>query len=90
MMGRVTGRAPADDPPYSMEGWVLELPPELQRVLAGRAVATLAHVARVDWRALGLESVSRMGLNEQLAYLEHLYEDGAQDRPHPVIEAGLE
>jgi aminoglycoside phosphotransferase (APT) family kinase protein len=90
IMRRIEGRIPADDPPYSIEGWVLQLSPDQQRTLIAGAVATLADLARVDWRRLGLDAVGRVGLHQQLAYLAHLYAEGGQGRSHPVIETGLQ
>lgn len=88
VMERIDGRVPPDDPPYSLAGWVLELTPHQQRRLVENAIATVVEVSRVDWAALGLR-MRRVGLAEQLAYLEHLYESGHRGLAHPTIEAGL-
>jgi aminoglycoside phosphotransferase (APT) family kinase protein len=89
VMNRIRGRVPSDDPPYSVSGWVLDLSLEQQRALLDNAVDTVAAVARIDVGSLGLEALGRLGLDAQIAYLQHLYEDGAHGRAHAVPEAGL-
>jgi hypothetical protein len=48
-------RVPADDPPFSVTGWVLELSADARRKLCDNGLAVLAQVHAVDWKALGLE-----------------------------------
>jgi aminoglycoside phosphotransferase (APT) family kinase protein len=88
VMEHIDGRVPADDPPYSLAGWVLDLTQDQQRRLVDNAIATVVEVSRVDWSGLDLR-LRRVGLAEQLAYLEHLYESGHRGLAHPTIEAGL-
>ncbi|WP_019875170.1 phosphotransferase family protein [Sporichthya polymorpha] len=89
VMDRIAGRVPPDDPPYSLAGWVLDLSPAEQHRLLDNALATIVSVAQVDWAALDL-GLRRVGIGEQIGFLEHLYVTGHRNRPHPVIEAGLE
>lgn len=89
VLEHIPGRVPPDDPPYSMAGWVLDLSPDEQRRLVENAIATIAAVARVDWAALNLGSLPRVGLAAQLAHLDHLYESGHRGSVHPTVEAGL-
>jgi aminoglycoside phosphotransferase (APT) family kinase protein len=89
VMEHIDGRVPPDDPPYSLAGWVLNLTPNQQRRLVENAIATVVEVSRVDWVGLDLK-LRRVGLTEQLAYLEHLYESGHRGLAHPTIEAGLD
>lgn len=88
VMERIDGRVPPDDPPYSIGGWVLDLTPDQQHRLVGNAIATVVEVSRVDWAAQDLK-LRRVGVSEQLAHLEHLYESGHRGLAHPTIEAGL-
>jgi aminoglycoside phosphotransferase (APT) family kinase protein len=90
VMERIEGRVPSDDPPYSKEGWVVELDPVAQRTMLDNAIATVAAVAQADWKGLGLDALSRVGLDQQLSYFEQLYEDGSRGREHAIPEAGLE
>jgi aminoglycoside phosphotransferase (APT) family kinase protein len=57
--------------------------------LVENAISIIAAVCRVDALSLGLEAVGRVGIHAQIAYLEHLYEDGCRGRSHPAPEAGL-
>ena len=90
VMEHIAGRVPPDDPPYPMQGWVVDLPLERQRALVDNAVATIAAVARVDWSGLGLGKLARVGLDQQLAFLERLYSTGSRGVPQPVVIAGLQ
>jgi aminoglycoside phosphotransferase (APT) family kinase protein len=89
VMEHIDGRVPADDPPYSTAGWVLELSPDAQGRLVENAIATIVEVSRVDWAALDLR-LPRVGVAEQIAYLEHLHATGHRGTPHPTIVSGLE
>lgn len=89
VMGRIEGRVPSDDPPYTMQGWVLELSREEQRRMIDSAVATVAAVARVDAIALGLEKLGRVGLGAQIDYFQLLYDDGNRGNSHAIPEAAL-
>jgi aminoglycoside phosphotransferase (APT) family kinase protein len=53
----VAGRIPPDEPPYTMEGWVLELAPEQQARLHDNALKELAKIHAADPRELGLDTV---------------------------------
>lgn len=90
VMERIAGQVPADDPPYPMQGWVIDLPLERQRVLVDNAVAAIAAVARVDWSGLGLGGLARVGLEQQLAFLGELYTSGARGVVQPLVSAGLQ
>lgn len=94
VMSRVDGRAPADSPPYSMDGWLLAARPEQQRLVFESGLDALARVHACDHRALGLAELERPhlgltpGLEQQLAYYERYYEwAAARGRPVEVIEA---
>ncbi|HYI60994.1 MAG TPA: phosphotransferase family protein [Acidimicrobiales bacterium] len=54
VMDRVEGEAPADNPPYSMEGWLKDGSTALQRAVWDRGLEAMAAVHRVDHLALGL------------------------------------
>jgi aminoglycoside phosphotransferase (APT) family kinase protein len=90
VMDRIRGRVPSDDPPYTLEGWVLDLTPAQQRRMIDSAVDTVAAMARVEPGAVGLEDLDRAGLDQQIGYFEHLYEDGNRGNSHAVPEAGLQ
>ena len=72
VMARVDGQVPPDRLPYTMEGWLLESPPEVQRRVQTTGLETIAAVHAIDWRAAGLDVVDAprygaTGLDQQLA-----------------------
>lgn len=75
IMDRVDGDIPTDNPPYTLEGWLKESPPEHQEELWWSGLDAMARVHRADWRALGLDFLDdrrrvEVGLmeNDDLAY----------------------
>jgi aminoglycoside phosphotransferase (APT) family kinase protein len=93
---RVAGRVAPDDPPYTVAGWVLDLPPHARGQLYKRATGILAQIHRVDWRALGLEFLDEpqfgtTGIDQQIGHWEDTYRWAAAGRiASPTIEAALE
>jgi aminoglycoside phosphotransferase (APT) family kinase protein len=95
VMEQVDGRVPADDPPYTLEGWVLDLSPEQQAALYDNALQALAAIHRLDWRASGLDVLSEAageapGLDQQLAYWESTFAWAAEGESNPTVEAAFE
>jgi aminoglycoside phosphotransferase (APT) family kinase protein len=95
-MGKVDGRVPADNPPYTQQGWMKEeaSPAERERIVM-TGLEAMARIHQADWRALGLESLSKPqygapGFDQQLAYYEKSFEWAAEGRPQPIAEATLE
>lgn len=90
VMERIDGRVPADDPPYSTSGWVLDdLNDDERRRMIEDAVDTIARLANVDWRALGLAALPRVGVPAQIDYFQHLYDVSHRGRTHEIPETGL-
>jgi len=76
---RVMGQIPADDPPYVVTGWVVDLQPSRRAKLTEGALTQLARIHAVDWKSLGLGLLDRPelgepGLEQQLALWRHRYE----------------
>jgi aminoglycoside phosphotransferase (APT) family kinase protein len=95
VMDRAYGRVPADDPPFSVTGWVLELSVDARRELCDNGLAVLAQVHAVDWKALGLEfldepSFGAPGTDQQLRRWADLYEWASDGEPIATIDAALE
>ncbi len=71
---------PQDNPPYTVQGWLLEeSTPAERRTLVESGLESLAAVHAVDWRPLGLESLSKpqygaVGFEQQLRYYERSFE----------------
>jgi aminoglycoside phosphotransferase (APT) family kinase protein len=94
LMGKVDGKVASDNPPYTLEGWLLEASPDEQQAVWWAGVDAMAAVHRLDWRALGLDFLDRAergkpGLDEQLAYYRAYLAWAARGRPQPTAEAGL-
>ncbi|MCK9248007.1 MAG: phosphotransferase family protein [Solirubrobacteraceae bacterium] len=94
VMGRVDGRAAADDPPFTVEGWVLDLPVDRRAALNERALAALAAVHAVDWRSAGLEALDpRRGdesfLDAQLRTWRETFAWASAGEANPTVEDGF-
>ena len=96
-MERVRGRIPGDNPPYTVEGWVLELSPAEQGRLYDNGLKAVTAVSQCEWRALGLEDISGLRMpgsgettsEERLRWAESYLEWATQGRPFPVLESAL-
>ncbi|HVB92217.1 MAG TPA: phosphotransferase family protein [Acidimicrobiales bacterium] len=94
-MEHVEGQVPADNLPYTMEGWVLEATPEQQRRMWWSGIDALASVHRTNWRALGLEWLDhsgrgRPGLGQQMSYYRAFLDWAAHGVRVPVLESTWE
>ena len=92
VMDHVEGRVPADNLPYTMEGWLLESTPEEQATLWWDGIETLAKVHQLDWKELGLGFLAEdphgaPGLDREMAYYRSFLDWAAQGRPQPTTEA---
>ena len=95
VMDRMTGRVPADIPPYLMDGWLATASPAEQRTLQDATVKILAdlHGISIDGLDTGfLESPAdgptplARHVNNQRAY----YEWSRNGRTHPIVERTFE
>ena len=95
VMARLDGRVPPDDPPFTVDGWVLELSERDRARLSENGLKALAQVHEVDWRALGLDFLDRRqdgapGVEQRLAYYARYFEFAARGEANPMVEAGFE
>ena len=92
-MQRIDGRIPADDPPFTAAGWVLDLTPDQRRQMWHNSLDVLAQIHSVDWSALGLDFLdtpeNQSGLGACLAKSRSSFEWGAEGEPNPTMEAAL-
>jgi aminoglycoside phosphotransferase (APT) family kinase protein len=91
-MDHIEGKVPADNLPYTMEGWVIEATPEEQARMWWSGIDALAAVHRTDWRALGLEWLvagrqESPGIAQQMAYYRRFLDWAANGLKVPVIES---
>ncbi len=90
VMDRVDGLVPPDRLPYTMQGWLLEAAPEVQRQVQTTGLETLAAVHAIDWRTAGLDLLDApqygaTGLDQQLGFYEHFLEWGRGEHPQPRL-----
>lgn len=92
MMRRIEGRVPNENPQYHLKGWLGELDAGSIRRHWFAGIETAAQVARLDWRAHGLDDLApgadpiALQLDELAAFLEWTE---AQARPYPLIRRAL-
>jgi aminoglycoside phosphotransferase (APT) family kinase protein len=91
----IEGRIPADDPPYTAEGWVLELDPAHQALLHDNALKALAEIHEADPRALGLDTlVPAVAHHDLLGHdiesWRRAYEWSGAGTPNRVLDAAWE
>lgn len=93
VMQRIDGRIPADDPPFTAAGWVLDLTPDQRRQMWHNSLDVLAQIHAVDWRALGLDFLdtpeNQSGLEAGLAKWRRTFEWATEGEPNPTLEAAL-
>lgn len=94
VMARADGRVPADDPPFTMTGWVTELDADAQGRLYDNGLQALAALHALDPEERGLDFLAYPDLGatpieQQIAYYRDFYEWAAGDRRSPTIEAGF-
>ncbi|MUL65885.1 phosphotransferase [Mycobacterium sp. CBMA 234] len=95
VMGHVDGRAAADDPPFTVSGWVMELAPHERAQMADNGLKALAAIHQVDWRGVGLGDLDRSdahrsSLDVVLEDLRSCYQWAADGRTNITVEAGLD
>jgi aminoglycoside phosphotransferase (APT) family kinase protein len=95
VMECVDGQVPPDDPPYTAEGWVLNLSPTQRATLYDNGLRVLAEVHSLDWDLLGLTCLARSlpgrdALEREITHLERYYAFAAGGREHPIVERSLE
>jgi aminoglycoside phosphotransferase (APT) family kinase protein len=93
VMRRVDGRVPADDPPFTAQGWVLELSPDEQARLSENAVQALAKIHAVDLDAVGLGALREhpeAGIDGQLRLWRETFAWAAAGDANPTVEAAFD
>jgi aminoglycoside phosphotransferase (APT) family kinase protein len=91
VMDRLFGKVPADAPPYTTEGWVMDLPPERRRVWHTNSVLAMTKVNKVDWQAAGFEHLDKaahgpLGPKQRSSYLRTFWEWARDEKAHPVAD----
>ncbi|OHV05461.1 phosphotransferase family protein [Mycobacterium talmoniae] len=96
LVDRVHGEVPADDPPFTTAGFVVELSDQQRATMwdAGlRAIAGIQSIDPLD-HGLGFLRHTDLGgdtvLDEELAYWRRFYQWAAGDQRSPTIDAAFE
>jgi aminoglycoside phosphotransferase (APT) family kinase protein len=95
VMDRVYGQVPADDPPFTAAGWVLDLDPAQRGRLVDNGLQAMLAVHQVDRSTPGLavldrQQYGRVGLEQEIGYWRAVLEWAAAGRATPTIDAGFE
>lgn len=91
VMDRLVGHVPGDAPPYTCAGWLMDQPPEARRRVHQQAIAALAKVNRVDWRAVGFDYLDLrhhgpLGPEQRRSYFANFHRWACEGRPHAVAD----
>jgi len=95
VMERAFGLVPSDDPPYVVEGWVLDLEPAKRGRLYENTLQVIRQIQDVDWELLGLDFLcdpqfGEPGIQQQIGQLEHFYEWVHEGEPSATIDAAFD
>ena len=95
VMDHVDGLIPADNLPYTLEGWLLESSEEDQANLWWNGIDALADIHKLDWKALGLGALAddkygAPGLERNMNYYRAFLDSASEGRPQPTAEAAWE
>jgi aminoglycoside phosphotransferase (APT) family kinase protein len=95
-MGKLEGHVPADNPPYTQTGWLLdEATPAVRERVVESGLDALTRIHQTDWRKLELDFLDKpqygaTGIDQQIAYYEQSFEWAAKGKPQPIAEAALD
>jgi aminoglycoside phosphotransferase (APT) family kinase protein len=95
VMDRLFGKVPGDSPPYTVEGWVMDLTAAQRRVLHTNSVLAMTKVNRVDWRAAGFGYLDKaqhgpLGPKQRISYFRKFWEWARDGVPHAVADPAWE
>ena len=94
VMERVDGDIAADDPPFTVEGWVLDLPEEQRALLADNSLKAMVDLHNQNIVELGLDNIGHG--NPELSGFDRLIDYWAKksewvlEEKNPTISAALE
>ena len=91
VMDRLHGLVPGDSPPYTTEGFVLEMDPDTRRRWHRNAIEAMTRVHAVDWRRVGFDYLDQthhgaLGREQRHNYMDHYRKWVTKGDPHPVID----
>jgi aminoglycoside phosphotransferase (APT) family kinase protein len=94
VMETLDGQVPADDPPFTATGWVLDLAPTERAKLCDEGLQMLARVHAFDPQEIGLAFLARPelggdSLDQEITFYENFYAWAAEGAHSPTVEAAL-
>jgi aminoglycoside phosphotransferase (APT) family kinase protein len=95
VMDRLRGNVPGDRPPYTVEGWFMELTPAERRQLNVSGIEAMTRVNRVEWRNLDFSYLDKaecgpVGRQQRFAYFEKFWQWARAGQPHRVADPAWE
>lgn len=95
VMECLPGRVAGDDPPYTGQGWVLDLTPAQRELMYDNGLVALSQIHAADPGALGLDFLDRPELGatplaQQMALWRSHYESTIEGEPNPTLDAAFE
>lgn len=94
VMEQVSGKVPADNPPYHMEGMLLDMPAEDCTALWQNAITAMAqihalNIAKYDLAFLNEPALGPTPLRQQIQLYENHIEWGLDRSRYPLLDEGL-
>jgi aminoglycoside phosphotransferase (APT) family kinase protein len=91
VMDRLHGVVPGDSPPYTVEGFVVEMDIPTRNAWHRNAIAAMTRVHAVDWRAVGFDYLDQqhhgaLGPEQRRNYMNHYRQWTTRGEPHPVVD----
>jgi aminoglycoside phosphotransferase (APT) family kinase protein len=95
VMDRLHGLVPGDAPPYTVEGFVVDMTPEQRNEWHRNAIEVLTRVGKVDWEARGLQHLDQkhhgeLGPEQRRNYFAHYLEWATKGETHPIAHPAFE
>lgn len=94
LMDRHHGRVLADDPPFTVEGWLLDLSSDEQARLYDNGLIALAEMHKADIDQFSTDTLGHPSggdpIEQQLVWWQGFYEWSAGGREHPTISAAFD
>lgn len=95
VMERLEGLVPGDNPPYMLQGFVVDMDPATRTQWHHNAVEVMTRIGRVDWRAAGFAHLDKahhgpLGPAQRRGYFRHYLEWATQGTHHPVAHPAFE
>lgn len=91
VMDRLYGLVPGDQPPYTQEGFVVEMTADQRAQWARNGVAALVSVGEVDWQKAGFQHLDqkhhgKLGPEQRRNYFANYKNWALKGESHPVID----